>query len=249
MRAPDATRYSHRPRRRRRRVCTRCSEVRREPRFAIPCRSIAEPDDRHGPCPGSGNFGVVDDTLVFCRGGPAAVVNSSVIDPRQHIPEPGRGLDQPVTVLVDTSVVLERGSEILARGVGRAVRICPGPADNEPDPCYRAFVNSAAGRTLGVIVPVGVTVPASVGGANFVPLTPELRIKYTTNAPINKTATNAPSAIGKLRVISGMRLAPIPVSAFFDFVAAFAVSSVPQTRQRVAFSLKRVPHVGQICDF
>jgi hypothetical protein len=41
----------------------------------------------------------------------------------------------------------------------------------------------------------------------------------------------------------------MPVSAFFDFVAAFAVSSVPQTRQRVALSLNRVPQVGQICDF
>ena len=102
---------------------------------------------------------------------------------------------------------------------------------------------------VGVIVTVPVGVPASVGGVKVVPLTPELRIKYTTNAPINKTATSAPSAIGRLRVISGMRLAPIPDSAFFDFVAALAVSSVPQTRQRVAFSLKRVPQVGQICDF
>jgi hypothetical protein len=46
-----------------------------------------------------------------------------------------------------------------------------------------------------------------------------------------------------------MRLACIPDSAFFDFVAAFALSSVPHTKQRVAFSLKRVPQVGQICDF
>jgi hypothetical protein len=46
-----------------------------------------------------------------------------------------------------------------------------------------------------------------------------------------------------------MLLACIPVSGFFDFVAAFAVSSVPQTRHRVALSLSRVPQVGQICDF
>jgi hypothetical protein len=45
-----------------------------------------------------------------------------------------------------------------------------------------------------------------------------------------------------------MLLACMP-SDFFDFVVAFAVSSVPQTRQRVALSLSRVPQVGQICDF
>jgi len=45
-----------------------------------------------------------------------------------------------------------------------------------------------------------------------------------------------------------MLLACIP-SDFFDFDAAFAVSSVPQTKQRVALSLNRVPQVGQICDF
>ncbi|PWB71744.1 MAG: hypothetical protein C3F07_13365 [Anaerolineales bacterium] len=60
---------------------------------------------------------------------------------------------------------------------------------------------------------------------------------------------NAPSAAGRLRVISGMRLACIPDSAFLDFGAAFAVNSVPHTRQRVAFSLKRVPQVGQTFVF
>src|SRR6266545_2088691 len=102
---------------------------------------------------------------------------------------------------------------------------------------------------VGVIVAVSVGVPTAVGGVIVAPLTPELRIKYTIKAPINKTATNAPSAIGRLRVISGMRLACIPDSAFFDFAAAFALNSVPHTKQRVAFSLKRVPQVGQICDF
>ena len=102
---------------------------------------------------------------------------------------------------------------------------------------------------VGVIVVVGVGVPAAVGSVSVVPLMPELRIKYTINAPINRIAVSAPSAIGKLRVISGMRLACIPDSAFFDFVAALAVNSVPHTRQRVAFSLKRVPQVGQIWDF
>ena len=62
-------------------------------------------------------------------------------------------------------------------------------------------------------------------------------------------ATSAASAAGKLSVTSGMRLACTTVSAFFALVAAFVLSSVPHTRQRVAFSLRRVPHVGQICDF
>ena len=39
------------------------------------------------------------------------------------------------------------------------------------------------------------------------------------------------------------------IFGFFDFTAAFAVSSVPHTRQRVAFSLRRVPQVGHIFDF
>jgi hypothetical protein len=38
-------------------------------------------------------------------------------------------------------------------------------------------------------------------------------------------------------------------SDFFDFGAAVAASSVPHTRQRVAFSLKRVPQVGQTLVF
>jgi hypothetical protein len=46
-----------------------------------------------------------------------------------------------------------------------------------------------------------------------------------------------------------MRLACIPVSVFLDFGAAFAVSSVPHTGHLVAFSLKRVPQVGQTLVF
>jgi hypothetical protein len=61
--------------------------------------------------------------------------------------------------------------------------------------------------------------------------------------------TNAPSAAGRLSVTSGMRLACIPVSVFLDFGAAFAVSSVPHTGHLVAFSLKRVPQVGQTLVF
>ena len=102
---------------------------------------------------------------------------------------------------------------------------------------------------VGVIVGVSVTVPSTVGSVMVAPVSPDRRLKYTAAAPINRITARAPSAAGKLRVISGMRLACMPVSAFFDFVAAFAVISVPQTRHLVAFSLRRVPQVGQICDF
>jgi hypothetical protein len=44
-----------------------------------------------------------------------------------------------------------------------------------------------------------------------------------------------------------MRLACTDFSAFFTtFGAGCALNSVPQTRHREAFSLKRVPQVGQI---
>lgn len=102
---------------------------------------------------------------------------------------------------------------------------------------------------VGVIVGVWVAVPSAVGFVIVAPVSPDRRLKYTAAAPISRITASAPRAAGRLNVISGMRLACMPVSAFFDFVAAFAVSSVPQTKQRVALSLRRVPQVGQICDF
>lgn len=102
---------------------------------------------------------------------------------------------------------------------------------------------------VDVMVAVAIAVPSEVGVTSVAGPMPEVKMKYTAAAPINKIVTSAPSAAGRLSVISGMRLACTAVSVFFDFVAALAVSSVPHTRQRVAFSLKRVPHVGQICDF
>ena len=110
-------------------------------------------------------------------------------------------------------------------------------------------VGNGVSVAVAVIVAVTVGVPASVGTVSVVLVMPELRTRYTTNAPISRITTSAPKATGRLSVISGIRLASIPDSAFFDFVAAFVFNSVPHTRQRVAFSLKRVPQVGQICDF
>ncbi len=101
------------------------------------------------------------------------------------------------------------------------------------------------------MVPVADGVTSRVGSVRVVPVMPACKLKYTTAAPISKIVTRAPSAAGRLSVISGIRLAWTLVSAFFDFVAALTVSSVPHTRQRVAFSLNRVPQVGQtfvFCD-
>ena len=102
---------------------------------------------------------------------------------------------------------------------------------------------------VGVIVAVAVGLPTAVGVMICVPPTPTRKPKYTTAAPTSRINTSAPSAAGRLSLTSGMRLACMPVSTFFDFGAAFAVSSVPHTRQRVAFSLKRVPQVGQTFVF
>src|SRR5688572_13344918 len=104
---------------------------------------------------------------------------------------------------------------------------------------------------VGVIVPVADGVTSTVDSVRVVPVRPACRLKYTAAAPINIIVTSAPNAAGRLSVISGIRLAWTFVSAFFDFVVAFAVSSVPHTRQRVAFSLRRVPQVGHtfvFCD-
>jgi hypothetical protein len=61
-----------------------------------------------------------------------------------------------------------------------------------------------------------------------------------------------PSAAGKPSVISGIRLACTDFSTCFEaFLSsfAFAVNSVPHTKQRVALSLKRVPQVGHTWVF
>lgn len=57
-------------------------------------------------------------------------------------------------------------------------------------------------------------------------------------------STNAmiPSATGRLRVISGIR---VPWIDLLFFAFSVVVILVPHTGQREAFSLKRVPQVGQ----
>ncbi len=57
-----------------------------------------------------------------------------------------------------------------------------------------------------------------------------------------------PIAIGRESVISGI-LGPRTGAAFFAPACVSGVKVRPQTGQRVAFSLKRVPHVGQFLMF
>ena len=104
---------------------------------------------------------------------------------------------------------------------------------------------AVAGRVaVGVSVGVGVSTVSNVPSRAFA-----RSEKNATDAAIIITTARIPIAAGKLKVTTGMRLACTVVSVFFDLVLAFAVSSVPHTKQRVAFSVKRVPQVGHICDF
>jgi hypothetical protein len=90
---------------------------------------------------------------------------------------------------------------------------------------------------LGVSVPVtGVISPITSG----LPLGCKIR-KITTAARVMKRA-KMPKAAGKLRVISGSRLAFISLDFCFSSTES---SSVPHTRHRFAFSFNRVPQTGQ----
>jgi hypothetical protein len=102
---------------------------------------------------------------------------------------------------------------------------------------------SVAGR-----VAVGVSVGVAVSTVSNVPSGALARNeKNATEAAIRTTTTRMPTAAGKLKVTTGMRLACTDFSTFLAALGSgFAVNSVPHTRQRVAFSLRRVPQVGQI---
>ena len=99
-------------------------------------------------------------------------------------------------------------------------------------------VKVTVGEAVGVVVEVAVGV---VVGSTTLPVprnTPK-----TIAAPIAMTTTINPNAVGRLMVTSGIRgvLTDVLVLTF-----SVAVKVRPQTRQRVAVSLRRVPHVGQI---
>lgn len=105
---------------------------------------------------------------------------------------------------------------------------------------------SVAGRVaVGGMVAVGVSVGVPVI-SDDIAFGSFGTAKNVMAAATMITVAKTPSAAGRLRRISGMRLACTDFSAFLAaFGAGCGLNSVPQTRQRVAFSLKRVPQVGQ----
>ena len=99
------------------------------------------------------------------------------------------------------------------------------------------------GGSVGVNVGVPVKVAVAEGVTGMITLGLVFRAKNTMTAPIVRKKASKPSAAGRLSVISGIRL---PCTAFAGRAGFTALpSSAPQTRQRVASSLKRVPQVGQ----
>ena len=101
-----------------------------------------------------------------------------------------------------------------------------------------ASVNTTVTVGVGVLVGVPCAAPAAEG------LLPVMRItKNTSAAPTIRNKASNPSTVGRLSVISGMRLACVDAGFLASTVR---LSSVPHTRQRVAFSASRVPQVGQI---
>ena len=96
-------------------------------------------------------------------------------------------------------------------------------------------------------VAVGVSDGVGVSTTSKVPFGAFARNeKNATDAATMITTARIPTAAGKLKVTRGMRLACTDFSTFFAALGSgLAVNSVPHTKQRVAFSLKRVPQVGQ----
>ena len=93
----------------------------------------------------------------------------------------------------------------------------------------------AVGVSVGVGVSTAENAASSFGTA-----------KNVMAAAMMITIASTPTAAGRLKRISGMRLARTDFSAFLTtFGSGRALNSVPQTRQRAAFSLRRVPQVGQ----
>ena len=96
-------------------------------------------------------------------------------------------------------------------------------------------------------VEVGVSDGVGVSTTSKVPFGALARNeKNAMDAATMITTARIPTAAGKLKVTRGMRLACTDFSTFFAALGSgFAVNSVPHTKQRVAFSLRRVPQVGQ----
>lgn len=111
--------------------------------------------------------------------------------------------------------------------------------------CVGINVAVAGWVSVGVALGVAVSAVSKVPGGALA-----LREKNTMAAATMTTTASAPTAAGKLMVTTGIRLACTDFSTFLAaFGSGLALNSVPHTRQRIAFSLKRVPHVGQTFVF
>jgi hypothetical protein len=99
---------------------------------------------------------------------------------------------------------------------------------------------------VGEGVMVGINVGVEVIGSSKAPTGALARIeKKAIAAAMMTTTSSAPTAAGKLNVITGIRLACTAFSAFLTTRGSGrALNSAPHTRQRAAFSLSRVPQVG-----
>ena len=96
-----------------------------------------------------------------------------------------------------------------------------------------------------VSVTVGVMVAVRVGGTLFVAEEAVGRVKRNTPPPpAPKIMISKPIITGRLRVTVGMR-GPVTDWSDLPFDLAEGVRDRPQTWQRVALSLTRVPQVGQ----
>jgi len=98
------------------------------------------------------------------------------------------------------------------------------------------------GKGVEVIVGVTVNVAVAVGVIGTTKGGLLRKAKKTMMAPIARKRANKPMADGRLRDITGIRLPWMALVAFLGIPAA--LRSAPQTRQRVASSLTRVPQVG-----
>lgn len=101
-------------------------------------------------------------------------------------------------------------------------------------------------EAVGVVVAVAVGVTATTSlpaGFNARLATPGMR--RTMAAPIKISNNSKPRNPGKLRVISGMRG---PWTGLAGAVGVAGVRLAPHTRQRVAFSLRRVPQFGHVFE-
>ena len=102
-----------------------------------------------------------------------------------------------------------------------------------------AAVGAIVGEGVLVLVGANVIVGVAVGAAT---LPVDCRIRKTRAAPSPRIRMIKPMAAGRLNFSSG-NLGPwIGLAVTLAF--CLAVNERPHTRQRVAFSLRRVPHVG-----